>query len=119
MGRHKESWSPGVEYEILKAKITMTETGLPVERRYAPEFCVPVHGGGVWFWIAATPKAAAHIRANGHKAVGSLVTTWIPPQTLAHQIGAMPEPEGQYLPKYDDDDNMIGLIPERVTEEAA
>ena len=48
-----------------------------------------------WFWVAATTASAETIRAEGHRAVGAAVTTWIPPQT-APVIIDVPEPKGDH-----------------------
>lgn len=80
MGRHKKAEETRVE--MLKAQITYTETGYPVELEKAREIYgqtvtnAPEEG---WFWIGATPRSAADIRDRGHRAVGSETTTWIPP----------------------------------------
>lgn len=68
--------------EMLKVRITYTDTGYPVTLKQAQE----IYGKGVnlapepgWFWIGATPKAAASMREKGHRAIGSMTTTWFPP----------------------------------------
>lgn len=68
---------------MLIGRYTWTATGDPLTTREArAEFGprVPYLRPG-WFWIAATPRSAANIRAHGHHAVGTAVTTWIPRQT--------------------------------------
>jgi hypothetical protein len=50
-----------------------------------------------WFWTGATTASAERIRAEGHRAVGTVVTTWIPPQT-APVIIDVPEPDGDHRP---------------------
>ena len=69
--------------EFLKGQILMTETGYPAHHTIARDAygdsCRPAPEEG-WFWIPATPRAAADIRRRGLKAVGSLTTTFIPQQ---------------------------------------
>ena len=69
--------------EMLIGRYTWTETGDPLTLREARAEFGPrlPHRRPGWFWIAATPASAARIRTNGHHAVGTAVTTWIPPQT--------------------------------------
>jgi hypothetical protein len=40
-------------------------------------------------------RSAESIRAVGHRAVGTAVTTWIPPQS-ATAVNDVPEPEGDH-----------------------
>lgn len=80
MGRKKTY--PTTEVEMLKAQVLMTETGYPadlvlVEDCYGKAFQAPEPG---WFWIGATPKAAADIRQRGLHAVGTVTTTFVPVQ---------------------------------------
>jgi hypothetical protein len=69
--------------EPLKARITHTANGYPAELGEVRDgfgqsaMNAPDEG---WFWIFATPGSAKRIRRDGHKVVGSLLTTWIPPQ---------------------------------------
>jgi hypothetical protein len=68
--------------EPLKARILMTETGYPahisiVRDAYKDAQPAPEDG---WFWVFATPRAAADIRRRGLHAVGTLTTTFIPQQ---------------------------------------
>ena len=81
MGRHRIH--RGTRVEFVKAQVLMTETGYPahisvVQDAYGPA-CQPAPEEG-WFWVPATPKAAADIRRRGLKAVGSVSTTFIPAQ---------------------------------------
>jgi hypothetical protein len=70
--------------EILRAQVLMTETGYPaplelVEGAYGKRVHPAPEPG--WFWIGATPEAAERIRRRGLHAVGTLTTSFIPPQT--------------------------------------
>jgi hypothetical protein len=80
MGRRKKEYT---RVEFVKGKILMTETGYPVHISIAQDAygqaCVPAQEDG-WFWIPATPTAAADIRRRGLRAVGKLTTTFIPVQ---------------------------------------
>ena len=76
----------GTRVEMLKARITITDGGYPAESKMddpdvasylADKHPAPEPG---WFWIGATPAAAANIRRRGHRAIGTLTTTWTPPQ---------------------------------------
>lgn len=84
--------------EMLMGRYTWTETGdiltLAEARAEFGKLVQPWTRPG-WFWMAATPTSAARIRAAGHRAVGTVITTWIPPQT-APAIIDVPEPEGDY-----------------------
>lgn len=83
MGRTPHN--PGTRVEMLKARVTMTETGFPADfedpdvREYLKgAHPAPEQG---WFWIGATPASAADIRRRGSRAIGTLVTTYFPPQS--------------------------------------
>jgi hypothetical protein len=68
---------------MLKVRITMTETGYPVDIDLARKIygrTVNLAPEAGWFWIGATPAAAASMRRHGHRAVGELTTTWFPPE---------------------------------------
>lgn len=69
--------------EFVKGQILMTETGYPAHHKIAQDAygdsCRPAPEEG-WFWIPATPKAAADIRRRGLKAIGTVTTTFIPRQ---------------------------------------
>lgn len=70
--------------EMLLTRYTYTATGDPVPLATAClEYGAHIHPSGRpgWFWTPATPTSARHLRAAGQKAVGSLFTTWVPPQT--------------------------------------
>lgn len=77
--------------EMLYAQVLMAETGYP-----APiELVQDCYGKGAhpapapgWFWIGATPKAAADIRRRGLHVVGTVTTTFVPAQE-APVISAM------------------------------
>ena len=69
--------------EPLKAQVLMTKTGYPaplelVEDCYGKRVAPAPDPG--WFWIFATPKAAADIRRRGLRTIGSMTKTFIPPQ---------------------------------------
>lgn len=94
MGRTPEK-DYGIGYEPLKARITKTADGYPVELAvardaYGPATMRSAEDG--WFWIFATPAAAGDIRRRGLKGVGTVVTTWIPPQSAV-----TPDPEAARL----------------------
>lgn len=68
--------------EPLRAQVLMTKTGYPahisvVRDAYGGAMPDPEDG---WFWIFATPRSAANIRRRGLRAVGTVTTTFIPPQ---------------------------------------
>lgn len=69
--------------EMLKALVLITETGYPahysiVQAQYGKGVHPAPEEG--WWWIGATPKSAADIRARGLHARGTLTTTFFPPQ---------------------------------------
>lgn len=69
--------------EMLKALVLTTETGYPahysvVQQQYGKHVHPAPEDG--WWWIGATPKSAADIRARGLHAQGTLTTTFFPPQ---------------------------------------
>lgn len=69
--------------EMLKAQVLLSKYGTPasldlVEDCYGKAFPAPEPG---WFWIGATPKSAADIRRRGLRTVGTVTSTFIPPQT--------------------------------------
>src|SRR5438105_2956798 len=104
---------PELPVEILKAKIVDTDTGYPASLQAATD----AYGRSVrrapeagWFWVSVSPSTAKRMRRDGHRAVGTMLTTWFPPQS-APEVEDVPEPEGRYQPMYDDNDNIIGLIP--------
>lgn len=68
--------------EMLKALVVMTETGYPAHHTVVQHFWKHAHPAPEegWWWIGATPLAAAAIRSRGHRARGTLVTTFFPPQ---------------------------------------
>jgi hypothetical protein len=83
---------------MLRARITYSETGFPVSlndveevfgRRVNPD----VEQG--WFWVGASERSAADIRRRGFRAVGSLTTTWIPPEdgTPENEVPLVRSPE--------------------------
>ena len=83
MGR-KKTIDHGSVSEPLKARITKTTDGFPVDLATARD----AYGQAVmrtpddgWFWIFASPAAARDIRSRGHRAIGTVTTTWIPPQS--------------------------------------
>lgn len=98
--------------EIIKGRVTLTATGYPASFKEAKAVgaVAPATEDG-WFWIAATPRSAARLRRHGNKAVGSLTTTWIPPQRFEFALEDVPEPEGEYRVMFNDADEMIGVIP--------
>ena len=90
--------TPQEGYEMLLARYTWTATGDPLTLDEArTEFGKQVRAWTRpgWFWTPATPRSAESIRAVGHRAVGTAVTTWIPPQS-APVVSDMPEPEGDH-----------------------
>lgn len=69
--------------DMLLARCTMTTTGYPASLtvvQMAYKHAMPALEDA-WFWIGATQKSSEWIREHGHKAVGTVMTTWIPPQT--------------------------------------
>jgi hypothetical protein len=69
--------------EPLKARVTMTETGWPAHISLVADAygtAEPAEPG--WFWIFASHRSAADIRRRGLHAVGTVTTTFIPPQTI-------------------------------------
>lgn len=69
--------------EMLKALVLMTQTGYPahysiVQGQYGKGVHPAPEEG--WWWLGATPKSAADIRARGLHARGTLTTTFFPPQ---------------------------------------
>ncbi|WP_030442447.1 hypothetical protein [Actinoplanes subtropicus] len=86
--------------EMLLVRYTWTATGdvlsLAQARAERGKDILPWTRPG-WFWVGATPASAARIRAEGHRAVGTAVTTWMPPQT-APTIIDVPEPEDDHRP---------------------
>jgi len=86
--------------EMLLVRYTWTATGdvlsLAQARAEFGKHILPWTRPG-WFWVGATTASAARIRAQGHRAVGTAVTTWIPPQT-APRIIDVPEPDGDHRP---------------------
>ena len=77
----------GTRCDMLLGKVTLTASGMGAEHSNDPQVktflrsskMVPAPEPG-WFWIPATPAAARDIRRRGHHAVGTLTTTFIPPQ---------------------------------------
>lgn len=70
--------------EPLNAQVTMTETGYPAALAHVAQ----CYGERVapapepsWFWIFATPRSAAAIRRRGLRVIGTVTTTFIPPQS--------------------------------------
>jgi hypothetical protein len=106
--------------EPLKARITHTANGYPAELGEVRDgfgqsaMNAPDEG---WFWIFATPGSAKRIRRDGHKVVGSLLTTWIPPQDSL-EVLPVAEPPGQWRPMYDDDDEILGAMPDLIPPSA-
>lgn len=85
-------------FEMLLARYTWTATGDPLtlaqaRTEFGPQVQPWTRLG--WFWKPATAVSAARIRADGHRACGSAITTWIPPQTGPQIIDA-PEPSGDH-----------------------
>ena len=83
---------------MLLARYTWTATGDPLtlgqaRTEFGPHTQAWTRPG--WFWKPATPRSAETMRAVGHRAVGTAVTTWIPPQS-APVLDDMPEPEGDH-----------------------
>ena len=81
--------------EMLKAQVLLTKYGTPaslalVEDCYHKAFPAPEPG---WFWIGATPKSAADIRRRGLRTVGTVTSTFIPPQTAGNIINTQVRPE--------------------------
>jgi hypothetical protein len=71
-------------HEMLLVRYTWTATGDPLSLAEAhAEWGKQVRAWTRpgWFWIGATPASARNIRQNGHRAIGTAVTTWIPPQS--------------------------------------
>lgn len=69
------------QVEMLKARVTYTETGFPanlrdVEEAYGRRIAPSTEDG--WFWIGASERCAADIRRRGLKVVGTLCTTYVP-----------------------------------------
>lgn len=96
--------------EMLKARVTVTDTGFPAPLAAVQEIFGPRVNPApedAWFWIGATPRSAARIRRDGHKTVGQGYTTWIPPQEppVIHDAD---EPEGDYRPRYVEGDVIAG-----------
>ena len=90
--------TPQEGYEMLLARYTWTATGDPLTLDEArTEFGKQVRAWTRpgWFWTAATPRSTESIRAVGHRAVGTAVTTWIPPQS-APVLRNVPEPDGDH-----------------------
>jgi hypothetical protein len=103
--------TPQEGYEMLLARYTWTATGDPLTLDQARvEFGKQVQAWTRpgWFWCPATPRSAETIRAVGHRAVGTVVTTWIPPQS-APVLKDVPEPEG----------DLRAVVPGAVTPVAA
>lgn len=74
----------GIGYEPIKARITKTSDGFPADLATARE----VYGREVmrapedgWFWIFATPNSADGIRRRGLRTIGTVTSTWAPPQS--------------------------------------
>lgn len=95
MPRTKET--PTTPVDMLLVRYTWTETGrmlTPKEaRREVPGARAAAFPEG-WFWIGATPASADRIRRNGLKAIGTVLTTWFPPQSKIVVDMAAEEPEG-------------------------
>lgn len=73
---------PDTRCEPIKVRVLMTETGYPagddvVRSCYKDAKPAPEDG---WWWIFATPQAAADIRRRGLHAVGTLTTSFMPVQ---------------------------------------
>jgi hypothetical protein len=94
--------------EVLKCRCTYTATGYPVDLADLHPSVVAVAPEPGWFWMTATPRSAARIRRDGHKAVGALVTTWIPPQD-GGSVHPVDEPEGAWRPTYNEDNEVVGV----------
>jgi len=84
--------------EVIKGRFTWTETGYPLTveqlRKEGFRLAIPADGPG-WFFIAATASSAANIRRHGHKAVGTVITSFYPPQTALEVLPHV-EPEGDH-----------------------
>lgn len=106
---------PETPVEPLLARITNTETGYSAsltDARSSGAYRI-APAGTPWFWKFATPTSARRMRRDGHKAVGTLTTTWYPPQLPGGIIiPNVPEPEGAWQPAYDPetDDDIIGVV---------
>jgi len=69
--------------EPIKIQVLMTETGYPadlgiVRDCYGGAQPAPEPG---WFWIFATPASASDMRRRGLHRIGTLTTSFAPPQT--------------------------------------
>lgn len=75
-------------FDPLRMRITMTETGYPAPPEVVGEMFVNPHACSSgprgtnragWWWVFATPASHASIARHGHLAVGSLTTSFAPP----------------------------------------
>jgi hypothetical protein len=93
MARHKLELTP---CDMLLGRYTMTQTGWPARQEIvrtafpAVHPSLDVHGG--WYWIPCSEGSSEWIREHGHHAVGSVITTFIPPQNKG-QIDTSVQPE--------------------------
>ncbi len=71
--------------EPLLAQVLMTETGYPAHLSIVRDCygtAMPHEAPG-WFWIFATPRSAANIRRRGLRTIGTVTSSFIPPQGKA------------------------------------
>lgn len=78
-----------IPVEPLKAQVLMTKTGYPAHLSLVAdcygEASSPAAEPG-WFWIFATPRSAANIRRRGLRTIGTVTSTFIPPQSGPPEI---------------------------------
>ena len=97
---------PSAPLVSIRCKITFTESGAPltpedtIAYRKRARAGLPSAGRPGWFWTEATPGAAASLCEESQRVVGTVYTTWFPPQSPGESVETLaskPEPSGIYI----------------------